>query len=359
MNPKVSWSNVSAFLALTFGLDWLLALFIYLKGGLTLGPSILILLQLYMLFPAFSVILLQLFVFKESPFYFKTYQEPPRYFLYFFFLYTLLYCMLAVAFTVNPALLQQSISYLPLALTIGGLLCIVFLQLRSGTDSFVRARLSFGSPKYFVYYGLLFVILYSGMTLLNILFNLGKFVDVEQIIATLNNPGTTELTPTAFLVVAGIQDVLLGPFIALLLAFGEEYGWRGYLQNELTKMGRIRGVLVVGLIWGVWHAPIIAMGYNYPGYPILGIFLMTLYTIELAFILGLAYFQSKSVWLVAFLHGLNNQVNSFLVTLIYQPNNMVFSFGVGIYGLLVLGIVVILLLRHSTWKESPEETKNQ
>jgi membrane protease YdiL (CAAX protease family) len=139
--------------------------------------------------------------------------------------------------------------------------------------------------------------------------------------------------------------------LALPIAFGEEYGWRGYLQGELIKMGRVRGILLVGVIWGLWHAPIIAMGHNYPGYPVLGILLMTLYTIALGFLLGYAVLKSGSVWLAAFLHGLNNQAAAFLIAAVFRPDDPVFSFGLGLYGLIVWAIVVagLLLLDRKTW----------
>ena len=58
--------------------------------------------------------------------------------------------------------------------------------------------------------------------------------------------------------------------------FGEEYGWRGYLQSELFKLGRVRGVLLLGVIWGAYHWPMILMGWNYPGHPLLGLLLIVL-----------------------------------------------------------------------------------
>ena len=99
--------------------------------------------------------------------------------------------------------------------------------------------------------------------------------------------------------------MLLGPILGLVITFGEEYGWRGYLQSELFKLGRVRGVLLLGVIWGVWHWPLILMGYNYPGHPLLGVVLMTLYTMGLGIVLSYAVLKSGSVLLAAFLHALS------------------------------------------------------
>ena len=65
------------------------------------------------------------------------------------------------------------------------------------------------------------------------------------------------ISSNIFLISAGLQTVLLAPILAIVIAFGEEYGWRGYLQTELFKFGRVRGVLLVGVIWGVWHWPLV------------------------------------------------------------------------------------------------------
>lgn len=51
----------------------------------------------------------------------------------------------------------------------------------------------------------------------------------------------------------------------------EEYGWHYYLQDRLIGLaGPRRGVLLAGHTWGIRHAPVIAMGYNYFGRPLLG-----------------------------------------------------------------------------------------
>ncbi|WP_371865723.1 CPBP family intramembrane glutamic endopeptidase [Dictyobacter kobayashii] len=108
------------------------------------------------------------------------------------------------------------------------------------------------------------------------------------------------------------------------MAFGEEYGWRGYLQSELLKMGRVRGVLLVGVIWGAWHWPLILMGFSYPNYPLLGLLLTVLFTMGFAIVLGTAVLRSGSVLLAAYLHALNDQTTGFIVFLGYKPFNPAF-----------------------------------
>ena len=60
---------------------------------------------------------------------------------------------------------------------------------------------------------------------------------------------------------------LLIPFAMLMntfFAFGEEYGWRGYLTPKLAKrMGWVGASLVVGALWGLWHAPVLLLGHNF------------------------------------------------------------------------------------------------
>lgn len=112
----------------------------------------------------------------------------------------------------------------------------------------------------------------------------------------------------------------------------------------------MRGILLVGVIWGAWHRPLVLMGYNYPGHPVLGMVLMTLYTTGLAIVLGYAVLRSGSVLLAAYLHALNNQVESFIVAIGYRPFDSAFSFGIGIYGIATVAIIALLILRDPVWQ---------
>ena len=157
-------------------------------------------------------------------------------------------------------------------------------------------------------------------------------------------------SPELLVVLAAVESVLLAPILAIVLAFGEEYGWRAYLQAELCRVGRVRGVLAVGVIWGMWHWPLILMGWSYPGYPLVGLLLTVLFTIGLAVALGYVVFKTGSILLAAYLHALNDQVTGFLVFLGFKPFDPVFSFGVGIYGLIVLAIIALVILRDPLWR---------
>jgi membrane protease YdiL (CAAX protease family) len=54
----------------------------------------------------------------------------------------------------------------------------------------------------------------------------------------------------------GINPHLLGIFVAisaLLYAFFEEYGWRGYLEDELGHISEWKRVLLITVLWFIWH----------------------------------------------------------------------------------------------------------
>ncbi len=326
---------------MTFALTWVLDLFLWLSAGYNSRAAGLIL-QLQMLLPAFSALALGLFGCSLlNP---RQLRVAARWFVFYFLAYTLVYTTLAIGAVALPQQLQ-TFSILGLVATLLGLLLVVALRVFKGRGALAEIGLVGAPLRYWVLFGAGFVLFYGSQTLLNYLVGLGRPVDITPLAAQAGMP------PETFLIVASAQTVLLGPFMGLVIALGEEYGWRGYLQAELVKMGRVRGILLVGIIWGVWHAPVIAMGHNYPGYPVLGPLLMVAYTVFLAYVLGYAVLKTGSVWLAAFLHALNNQVYSLLVAMVYAPDDPVFSFGAGIYGFPIIAVIVLLILRDPLWHE--------
>lgn len=339
--------KVIRFIVLTFVLTYSLNLGMALAFNFKLPAEARTSMITMMLVPAFSATVLKMFFEKDSEIYFRTFREKTRLFFYFFLLYFAVFLTLSVASWISSQYVELA-DTLTFAMTSLGLLFLVALRFMLGGDAFRRAGLSFGSPKYYLIFGSLLVALYGGMAWLNCNLGLGASIRLEELFVTsdIEAPGLI-----GALILMGIQLIIISPFLTLLVTFGEEYGWRSYLQTELTGIvGKIKAALLVGLVWGVWHAPVIAMGHNYPGYPIQGVFLMIAYTVALSVIFGLAFLKSGSVWLVSYMHGVNNQSASFFYAFCCMPSDPVFSFGIGLYGIAIFAAVAVLLLKSKTWK---------
>lgn len=342
----VNWPHVVWFLILAFGLTWLVDLMIYLTGGLA-NPGTTLLLQFQMLLPAFSAMLLGTFFFKDSPIFYRRNRGASRWFVYFYFLFAGLYLVGAATGLIQPDLVATLASLL-LIPNLLGLILLIVLRLKGGKNTFVEAGMAGGKGRIWFSYGLGLVAFYGLQTWLNYAFKLGTVIDLKTAFPQL---AASNLPPVVLFLSIAANTVLIGPFLGLIISFGEEYGWCGFLQTELTRLGRIRGVFLLGVIWGIWHWPVIWMGYNYPGQPLLGSLFMVAYCIILAYFLAYAVFKSKGVWTAAYLHALNNQTLSFFVVAVIAPTSTIFSFGIGLPALLLGAIVVLLLLRDPIWKE--------
>jgi hypothetical protein len=79
--------------------------------------------------------------------------------------------------------------------------------------------------------------------------------------------------------------------------------------------------------------------------------LMTIFCVLLAFVIGHAMLKTGSIWLAAFMHAIIDQSASYFNAMIYTPADPIFSFGIGLYGMATLAIVVFLLLRDPVWKD--------
>ncbi|MCR4890155.1 MAG: CPBP family intramembrane metalloprotease [Ruminococcus sp.] len=103
-------------------------------------------------------------------------------------------------------------------------------------------------------------------------------------------------------------------FIAVFMGLGEEIGWRGFMFPELVSgLGRTKGVLIGGIIHGVWHFPLICLvgyeyGTKYVGAPFLGPVAFCVFTVSTGIISYHLYEKSKCIWLPAIFHGAENSI---------------------------------------------------
>jgi membrane protease YdiL (CAAX protease family) len=98
----------------------------------------------------------------------------------------------------------------------------------------------------------------------------------------------------------------LGSIALAPLIFGEEFGWRGYLQVRLLADRPLSAAVATGLIWGVWHYPLILIGGERAGDLLLTVLLFPLGTVLMAIFLGWLRCRTGSVWAGSVAHAANN-----------------------------------------------------
>ncbi len=136
------------------------------------------------------------------------------------------------------------------------------------------------------------------------------------------------------------QGMIAGVTVNAVAALGEEIGWRGFLQRELGFMGFWRSSLLIGLIWGGWHIPLVLHGHNYPEHPVEGVFLMTDFCLLLSPLIAYVRLRARSVVAAAVFHGTLNGVAALAVMILSGGNDL--SLGItGLAGLLVLAVANI------------------
>ena len=150
------------------------------------------------------------------------------------------------------------------------------------------------------------------------------------------------------------------PFINLLPCLGEEAGWRGFLTPYLkARCGRTKGLLLAGLIWGVWHWPVIIFagyeyGLTYWGAPGLGPLLFCFFTTALGVLFSLLYEKTGSIWICALAHGAFNAFAN-IPSLFLRPDGC-YQQTLGPYANGVIGGLPLLLLAlYVLLKKSPAE----
>jgi uncharacterized protein len=139
-----------------------------------------------------------------------------------------------------------------------------------------------------------------------------------------------------------VQALIAGITINAVAGFGEESGWRGFLLKEFKEMNFIKAALIIGLIWGIWHFPLILMGHNYPQHPVAGVFMMIMWCIMLSPLFLYITIKAKSVIAAAILHGSINATAGLSIMVINGGNDLTVGL-TGLTGFITLFIFLILL----------------
>ena len=176
----------------------------------------------------------------------------------------------------------------------------------------------------------------------------------DQVAALTRSAGELPIHPFFMVLLGG---TIAGLTINGIAGFGEELGWRGLLLREVARLGFWRASFMIGAIWGLWHLPFIVHGHNYPGHPIAGVFMMTLWTVMFSPLIGYITIRADSVIAAAILHGALN--GTAMAPLLALKGGDVLQIGVmGFAGILVLLCLNLLLVAvgrpaewHNKWME--------
>jgi membrane protease YdiL (CAAX protease family) len=295
--------HILIYLAFAFGIAWATSLVVYLTGGLRDSP---------MLIPAANV-------------------------------------SLALVLMAGPVMGAPALANL-----------LTRVVTREGwRDAYLRPRLKRGWPYWLAAWFAPALLTVVGLVIYFLVFSHhydAKLSTLRQMLeAAPVDPG--EINLWVLVAVQLFQALLLAPLINGIATFGEEFGWRGYLQPKLMALGPRRAMVLMGLIWGMWHWPAILMGHNYgldyPGAPFLGPLAMVWFTLIVGTLLGWLTFKAGSVWPAVIGHAaLNGMANLGVVFVRGEPNPLLGPLPPGLVGGVGFAAVgLVLLLVPGLWKE--------
>ena len=199
-----------------------------------------------------------------------------------------------------------------------------------------------------VYFGPAILLLLSGTVYFMIFPNSfdPELTTLKGLVASGGNQG---LNASNLLMIQVLIFIVIGPIVNIIPTLGEELGWRGYLLPKMRVFLSDRASLMItGLIWGIWHLPIIVMGHNYGtdywGYPFLGILAMIIFCISLGVIEGYVSIKLQSAIPAAMIHSTVNAGAALPIYLLKGSYNTLLGPAVtGLIGGLPLIIIAVIL----------------
>lgn len=293
MNVRLEKKQLIIFLIVAYGITYLMGLLMWYGNHRQIDLSAFPNAQ--MMYPAAGVMLAYLLNRKES-------KKMPRAFFVCFLLVTFLMIVTAVLSVLQPEqkieMAGNSVSIWVLAVQfvlIGGSILGWILLLISGRKKRAAAGLSWSNTKASLFCIVLFFVLYFARTAVScaLVGQIDLFTDMIK-----------ESTTWIYLAVMPINFLCV-----FLVFFGEEYGWRYYLQPKLQeKFGLRGGVLILGVIWGLWHLPPDFFFYTTPDKGLIMSVAQQITCITLGIFFAYAYMKTNNIWVPVILHFLTNNL---------------------------------------------------
>lgn len=247
-----------------------------------------------MLYPAAGVMMAYLITRKDD-------KKLPKAFYIFFVVLTavMIFCAAAsVLFPVNIDIMGAPFSQWMLLLQyamMGGSIVFWILLLASGKEK----RRAYGLNSNQWNTSVLMILLFIGLYLL-------RFVIASALGGQLSEFGKIMVNPNTWIM---FFTVLINFFTVVVAFFGEEYGWRYYLQPLFQKrFGLKGGVILLGCVWAVWHLPIDFFYYTTPDMGLAALVSQFITCITIGLFMAYAYMKTQNIWVPVIIHFLNNNM---------------------------------------------------
>jgi len=172
---------------------------------------------------------------------------------------------------------------------------------------------------------------------------LQQYADLPESLLSLPDPAMI------YILTSIPSAIIIGATYNAFFAFGEELGWRGFMLDTLgkKKFGFWRASILIGIVWGFWHAPIILFfGLNYPEHRIEGVFMMVGFTVLLSPILTYLTLKGESVFIASVFHGTLNAIAG--ISIVLKGGNDLINSVAGLSGfiaLIILNIIMVIIDR--------------
>lgn len=152
-----------------------------------------------------------------------------------------------------------------------------------------------------------------------------------------------EIPVPVLLIVLAFGGLVGGVTVNLIASFGEEIGWRGFMLRETRSLGYWKSAILIGVVWGLWHAPLIYLGHNYPGHPWEGIAMMVFFCIAMSLVMNLLAMKSSTIAGPSAFHGVTNGIAGSSLVLVHDANPLIGGVA-GVAGILALLMVAGVLI---------------
>lgn len=174
------------------------------------------------------------------------------------------------------------------------------------------------------------ILTFAGMAVYFLIFPNNLDLSFSYFTATLEATGapleTLPMPIGMLMLVQCVQALFLAPVLNFFTCFGEEWGWRGYLLPKMKNLlPTVPMLLINGIIWGLWHAPMTIIGHNYGigywGFPFTGIAMMCVFCTVLGIFLSYVTLKTSSCIPAVLAHGAINGIAAIGMYFTYDGGN--------------------------------------